>query len=96
MVRVAQATQETQVVFITNTPQLSHATEIIDELSTQFPEIVSFMQNINPGRQSLIWGDQTVKLRGQDTIREELDGLSFNLCTGILPVESPTDRYFIR
>lgn len=79
VVRVAQATQETQVVFITNTPQLSHATEIIDELSTQFPEIVSFMQNINPGRQSLIWGDQTVKLRGQDTIREELDGLSFNL-----------------
>ena len=71
MVRVAQATQETQVVFITNTPQLSHATEIIDELSTQFPEIVSFMQNINSGRQSLIWGDQTVKLRGHYTMKLE-------------------------
>lgn len=79
VVRVADATKETQVVFITNTPELEHVDEIIDELAAQFPEIVSFMQNLNPSRESLIWGDKTLNLRGKDTIREELDGLSFNL-----------------
>jgi 23S rRNA (uracil-5-)-methyltransferase RumA len=79
VVRVADATKETQVVFITNTPELEHVDEIIDELAEQFPEIVSFMQNLNPSRESLIWGDKTLNLRGKDTIREELDGLSFNL-----------------
>lgn len=79
VVRVADATKETQVVFITNTPELEHIDEIIDELAAQFPEIVSFMQNLNPSRESLIWGDKTLNLRGKDTIREELDGLSFNL-----------------
>lgn len=79
VVRVAEATKETQVVFITNTPTLEHVDEIIDELSEQFPEIVSFMQNFNPGRESLVWGDKTTNLRGKDVISEKLDGLSFNL-----------------
>jgi 23S rRNA (uracil-5-)-methyltransferase RumA len=79
VVRVAEATKEAQVVFITNSPEFDHVDEIVAELAEQFPEIVSFMQNINPNRESLVWGDKTFNLRGKDTITEKLDGLTFNL-----------------
>ena len=79
VVRVAEATNETQVVFISNTGKIENINKVIADLSDDFPEIVSFMQNVNKGRESLIWGDKTFKLSGNDVIHEKLDGLSFNL-----------------
>lgn len=37
------------------------------------------MQNVNKGKTSLIWGDETRLLSGNDYITEKLDGIEFKL-----------------
>ena len=37
------------------------------------------MQNINKGKNVLVWGDQTIHLAGQETIMETLNGVHFEL-----------------
>ncbi|OIL16477.1 hypothetical protein ATW98_09810 [Oenococcus oeni] len=49
------------------------------KIAEKLPMVVSVMQNINSGKTSLIWGDQTTLLAGKPTITEELDGLVFDL-----------------
>lgn len=64
VVRVAVATNEAQLVFITNSTKLPHKREMIAELQKDFLEIVSYMQNVNKGKTSLVWGDDTTCLAG--------------------------------
>jgi len=79
VVRVAATTNEAQLVFITNSTKLPHKREMIAELQKDFPEIVSYMQNVNKGKTSLVWGDDTACLAGKTFIQDKLDGLTFNL-----------------
>lgn len=55
VVRVAVATNEAQLVFITNSTKLPHKRELLADLQAKFPEIVSYMQNLNKGKTSLVW-----------------------------------------
>lgn len=79
VVRVAQGTGEVQVVFVTTNAPFPQQTELVARLQTEFPEIVSVMQNINNAHTSLIWGNETRLLAGKPQIREVLNGLQFNL-----------------
>lgn len=79
VVRAAAATGEVQLVFITNTPKLPKKHQLLMKIAAKLPMVVSVMQNVNVGKTSLIWGDQTTLLAGQPTITEELDGLAFDL-----------------
>lgn len=79
VVREAAATNELQVVLVTTKPTFPQRDELISNLQAEFPNVVSIMQNINPEKTSLIWGDDTIRLAGKDQIREELKGLQFNL-----------------
>ncbi|MBU7447579.1 MULTISPECIES: 23S rRNA (uracil(1939)-C(5))-methyltransferase RlmD [Lactiplantibacillus] len=79
VVREAAATGEVQLVFITNTPKLPKKHQLLMKIAEKLPMVVSVMQNVNAGKTSLIWGDQTTLLAGKPTITEELDGLVFDL-----------------
>ncbi len=79
VVRVAVATNEVQLVFITNSTKLPHKRDLITELQKRFPEIVSYMQNVNKGKKSLVWGDDTTLLAGKTFIQDKLEDLTFNL-----------------
>lgn len=79
VVREAFATGEAQVVFVTNERRIPHVFEAVNELRTAFPQIVSVMQNLNPGRTSLVYGDSTTLLSGRDYIVERLGDVSFKL-----------------
>lgn len=79
VVRAAAVTGEVQLVFITNTPKLPKKHQLLMKIAEKLPMVVSVMQNVNVGKTSLIWGDQTTLLAGKTTITEELDGLAFNL-----------------
>ncbi len=79
VVREAAATNELQVVLVTTKPTFPQRDELVSNLQAKFPNVVSIMQNINPEKTSLIWGDDTIRLAGKDQIREELKGLQFNL-----------------
>ncbi|MGM9907525.1 23S rRNA (uracil(1939)-C(5))-methyltransferase RlmD [Limosilactobacillus sp.] len=78
-VRESWTTGEVQLTIITNTPKLIHKHQLLDAIAKQLPEVVSVMQNVNPGDTPLVWGDQTIRLAGKDTITESLMGLDFKL-----------------
>ncbi|HBF74395.1 MAG TPA: 23S rRNA (uracil(1939)-C(5))-methyltransferase RlmD [Lactobacillus sp.] len=79
VVRVAKGTGEVQVVFVTAKAPFPQEAEMVDQLLTKFPEVVSIMQNINNDKTSLIWGEKTTLLAGKPQIREVLNDLQFNL-----------------
>ncbi len=79
VVRVAKATNEAQITFITQSQKLLKKHQLIEQIQADFPEVVSIMQNVNPGKTSLVWGDQMIHLAGKESIVEEINGLKFDL-----------------
>lgn len=79
VVRKSAATGECQVTFITNSKKLLKKHQLLVFIQESLPQVVSVMQNINPGDTPLVWGNQTIKLAGQDYITESLMGLDFQL-----------------
>jgi len=77
--RVAFATGETQLTLVTATPEIPRVKELILELRTRLPELVSIVQNINPKKTSVVFGDTTRELWGRPSIAEKLGELSFDL-----------------
>lgn len=79
VVRESWTTGELQLTLITNTPKLIHRHQLLVGIKDQLPEVVSVMQNVNPGDTPLVWGDQMIHLAGKETITESLMGLDFEL-----------------
>lgn len=79
VVRESAATGEVQVTFVTNSPKLPKKAELLAEIESSLPMVVSISQNINKGRTSQIWGEQTVLLAGKEYITEIINGLSYQL-----------------
>ena len=52
---------------------------MLTEIKQLLPEVVSVMQNINPQKTSLIWGEETQLLMGKESITERLGDVSFEL-----------------
>lgn len=79
VVRAATATDEVQVTFITQSKKLLKKHQLLERIATELPEVVSVMQNVNPGKTPMVWGDETLHLAGKDKITEVLNGLKFDL-----------------
>lgn len=79
VVRAAAHTDDVQLVFITNSPKLPHKHDLLTRIAAELPEVTSVMQNVNPGKTSLVWGDDTRHLAGATAITEKIDGLAFKL-----------------
>ncbi|MCP9332818.1 23S rRNA (uracil(1939)-C(5))-methyltransferase RlmD [Lentilactobacillus hilgardii] len=79
VVRAATATDEAQVTFITQSKKLLKKHQLLERIDHDLPEVVSVMQNVNPGKTSLVWGEETIHLAGKDKITEVLNNLSFDL-----------------
>lgn len=81
VVRAATATDEVQVTFITQSKKLLKKHQLLERIAAELPEVVSVMQNVNPGKTLMVWGDETLHLAGKDKITEVLNGLKFDLST---------------
>ncbi|MDR9798003.1 23S rRNA (uracil(1939)-C(5))-methyltransferase RlmD [Aeribacillus pallidus] len=79
VVRAGVQTNHVQVVLITKTEELPRKELIAAEIMKRAPEVKSVMQNINGSKTSLIFGDKTVLLKGEEVIQETLGDLSFEL-----------------
>lgn len=79
VVRAAANTDDVQVTFITNSTKLPHKHQLLERMAAELPQVTSVMQNVNPGKTSLIWGEKTLPLAGETTITEKLGGLAFKL-----------------
>ncbi|WP_042356973.1 23S rRNA (uracil(1939)-C(5))-methyltransferase RlmD [Bacillus rubiinfantis] len=77
--RVGVETGELQVVLITSQKQLPKQEVLIQEIQKRLPAVKSIVQNINGQKTSLIFGDVTVKLAGEEFIQETLGDLQFEL-----------------
>ena len=64
---------------ITATKELPKKEHIVEEIKKRLPEVKSIMQNINGEKTSLIFGEETINLDGNDFIQETLGDLSFEL-----------------
>ncbi|WP_035288034.1 23S rRNA (uracil(1939)-C(5))-methyltransferase RlmD [Brevibacillus massiliensis] len=77
--RVAFATGETQLTLVTATDEIPHLRELILELRYHLPSLVSIVQNVNPKKTSVVFGETTKVLWGKPSIAESLGDLSFDL-----------------
>ncbi|WML38464.1 23S rRNA (uracil(1939)-C(5))-methyltransferase RlmD [Neobacillus sp. OS1-2] len=77
--RVGVQTGELQVVLITSQKELPKKELILEEIEKQLPNVKSVVQNINGQKTSIIFGEETVPLAGQEFIQETLGDLQFEL-----------------
>ncbi|MCK8617929.1 23S rRNA (uracil(1939)-C(5))-methyltransferase RlmD [Fructobacillus sp. M158] len=67
-----------QATIVTTEDKLPDADLIIQDVQKTLPEVQGLFQNRNDGSTSLIWGDETWKLWGNDYLQEDILGLTFN------------------
>ncbi|OIJ13558.1 23S rRNA (uracil-5-)-methyltransferase RumA [Anaerobacillus alkalilacustris] len=77
--RVGFSTGDVQLVLITATKDLPRKQLVIEEIKRRLPEVKSVLQNINGRKTSLIFGEETVHLHGEEVIQEALGDLNFEL-----------------
>ena len=79
VIRQTLKTEQVQVVFVTVRNNCANLNQVVNEIISAYPQIVSVMQNINPSRSSLVWGEETFKLAGTDRLLEQLGDIKFEL-----------------
>ncbi|NUK31691.1 23S rRNA (uracil(1939)-C(5))-methyltransferase RlmD [Parageobacillus sp. VR-IP] len=77
--RVGFHTGDVQLVLITATKDIPRKQLLVDEIKRRLPEVKSIVQNINGRKTSLIFGEETELLEGEEYIQEVLGDLSFEL-----------------
>jgi 23S rRNA (uracil1939-C5)-methyltransferase len=77
--RVGVQTGELQVVLITNQKELPKQDQFIEEVQKRLPQVKSIVQNVNEQKTSLIFGEESYGLAGEDYIQETLGDLQFEL-----------------
>jgi 23S rRNA (uracil-5-)-methyltransferase RumA len=77
--RVGFNTGEYQLVLVTSSKDFPEKDLFLKELKERLPDINSVVQNVNPEKTPLVFGDETIVLDGEDQIMEQLDHLTFKL-----------------
>ncbi|QIK56812.1 23S rRNA (uracil(1939)-C(5))-methyltransferase RlmD [Erysipelothrix sp. HDW6A] len=79
IVRRGHYTDEIMVILVTRTENLKHSESIVEALVSQYPEIVSVVQNINTERTNVIMGRTVNVLYGNDWYEDELLGKRYKI-----------------
>ncbi|MFS0862770.1 23S rRNA (uracil(1939)-C(5))-methyltransferase RlmD [Fredinandcohnia sp. 179-A 10B2 NHS] len=77
MARYGLVTGEVMVVLITRTKELPNKEKIISEIVDQIPNVKSVVQNVNPKRTNVIFGDETTVLWGEEYIYDNIGVIKF-------------------
>ncbi|NPC91780.1 23S rRNA (uracil(1939)-C(5))-methyltransferase RlmD [Bacillus sp. WMMC1349] len=77
MVRYGAVSGEMMIVFITKTNEFPHKSNIVEEMTTAFPNVKSIVQNINPKKTNVIFGDQTSVIWGEEYIYDFIGDVRF-------------------
>jgi 23S rRNA (uracil1939-C5)-methyltransferase len=77
--RQAQKTGEIMVCAVVNGRELPHTAELVNALLAEEPNIKSIVLNKNKADTNVILGEKCKTLWGQDTITDELCGLTFQI-----------------
>ncbi|ADU29094.1 23S rRNA (uracil(1939)-C(5))-methyltransferase RlmD [Evansella cellulosilytica] len=77
--RVGFETGEYQVVLVTAKKDIPKVDLFIEAIKQRLPDVTSIVQNINPKKTSLVFGDETIVLYGKEKIEETMSEFRFNL-----------------
>ncbi|KAF1677301.1 MULTISPECIES: 23S rRNA (uracil(1939)-C(5))-methyltransferase RlmD [Bacillus] len=77
MVRYGVVTGEMMIVFITRTNDFPHKAKIIEDITAQFPHVKSIVQNINPTKTNVIFGNETNVIWGEEYIYDLIGDVKF-------------------
>lgn len=77
--RVGFQSGEIQLVIVTTKREFPKKELFLAEVKKLLPEVKSILQNINGEKTSIIFGEETIHLEGEEVIQETLGDLSFEL-----------------
>ncbi|MBY7142687.1 23S rRNA (uracil(1939)-C(5))-methyltransferase RlmD [Virgibacillus sp. NKC19-3] len=77
MVRTGHHTKDVMIVFVTKTASFPEKDRITEELTNQFPQVKSIVQNINDQRTNVVLGKKTKVLWGDHYIYDKIGDLTF-------------------
>lgn len=77
--RVGIKTNELQVVLITTQKEFPNINFIVEEMKEALPQLKSVVLNVNGSKTSVVFGEQSFTLDGQDYIVEKLGDFDFEL-----------------
>ncbi|WP_458414895.1 23S rRNA (uracil(1939)-C(5))-methyltransferase RlmD [Schinkia sp. CFF1] len=75
--RYGRKSKDVMVVLITRTEELPRKEHIIEEIHRSFPQVKSIIQNINPKRTNVIFGDKTKVLWGDEYLYDSIGDIQF-------------------
>ncbi|ADC50039.1 RNA methyltransferase, TrmA family [Alkalihalophilus pseudofirmus OF4] len=75
--RYGKQTGDIMVVLVTRGKELPNKKNIIEEIRESIPDVKSIVQNINPKRTNVIFGDQTIVLWGDEYIYDSIGDIRF-------------------
>lgn len=75
--KVGAATGEVMVVLITTEAFIPQRDLLIQLIQTEVPNVKSIVQNINPHKTNVIFGDETITLWGDDVIHDYIGPIKF-------------------
>lgn len=79
VVRTGRATNEVMVVLVTKKRKFPQAEAAVDLIKQLVPNVTSIMQNINGEKTNVIFGNETLKLWGNDTIEDTIGDVRFEI-----------------
>ncbi len=82
VVRMGFRTNQVMLIIVTNQKQLPFQKEIVDALKSEFPQLVSIVQNINKDDTNVVLGDYWQVYHGKKVIRENANGMVFDISPG--------------
>ncbi|OFW78259.1 MAG: 23S rRNA (uracil-5-)-methyltransferase RumA, partial [Alicyclobacillus sp. RIFOXYA1_FULL_53_8] len=77
VVKIGFRTGEIMVVLVTNGRTIPRENEWIERIRVEIPGVASICQNVNTSRMSLVFGDETKVLWGQDVIYDYIGEVKF-------------------
>jgi len=79
VVRKGRATNEVMVVLVTKKRKFPQAEAAVALIKQLVPNVTSIMQNINGEKTNVIFGNETLKLWGNDTIEDTIGDVRFEI-----------------
>ncbi len=77
--RLGFATDEIQLVLVTAKKEFPKKELFVKEVQKRLPKVTSLMQNVNGKKTSLIFGEETRHLFGEEYMEERLEDIGFEL-----------------
>lgn len=77
--RVAPDSGKVQLTIVTADNALHRSAELVGAIQRACPEVISIAQNVNPHRSSMVFGEKTVLLWGEERLPAQLGSIQFQL-----------------